>query len=156
MGRRDLRLCGKATPAFLTWLKSAGSKRLLNRKTDDTYAATFLWAKRSGSRRFIQRLMPRWTGLLPVALAGAAACLLALAAAEPHIETIELTTYKAILIHFGTDANRKYVLQYLDVLSSTNWVDLFVVDAIPFPNHYVILDSITNSPVRIYRLAVSP
>ena len=89
-------------------------------------------------------------------MAGAVVCLLALAAAEPHIEKIELTTYKAILIHFGTDANRKYVLQYLDVLSPTNWVELFVVDATPFPNHFVILDSITNSPVRVYRLAVSP
>jgi hypothetical protein len=50
MGGRDVKPYGKAMPVFLTWLRSSDSKRLPIRKTDETYATTFLWAKRSASR----------------------------------------------------------------------------------------------------------
>ena len=46
---RDSRLCGKATPAFPTWLKSSGSNGLPIQKSDETRAAMFLWGKRRGS-----------------------------------------------------------------------------------------------------------
>ena len=91
-----------------------------------------------------------------------------LMSAEPHIELIERLGTNQITIHFGTDANRTYELQYLLTLSSSTntagtnsgagagvWSNLFIVPAIPFPNHYVIADTITNQQ-RLYRLRVTP
>jgi hypothetical protein len=46
MVRRDSRVYGKATPAFLTWLKSSRSNGLRNQKSDETRAASLLWGKR--------------------------------------------------------------------------------------------------------------
>ena len=91
-----------------------------------------------------------------------------LMSAQPHIELIERFGTNQITIHFGTDANRTYELQYLLRLSSSTntagtnsgagpgvWSNLFVVPAIPFPNHYVIADTMTNQQ-RLYRLRVTP
>jgi len=94
-------------------------------------------------------------------------------AAEPRIDKIELFGTNQILLHFNTDANKKYELQYIDRLAcassviSTNapvcagdgveaggWTNLFEIPAIPFANHYIIVDTRTNIH-RFYRLRVT-
>jgi hypothetical protein len=77
-------------------------------------------------------------------------------AADPHIDRVERLGTNLITIHFDTDANRTYALQYRIGISSTNWIDHTEIGATPFPNHYVMVDSITNSSVRFYRLRVTP
>ena len=82
---------------------------------------------------------------------------------------IELFGTNQVLVHFDTDANRAYTLQYLDPKESgtntlvaasnglrpNHWSNLAAFPATPFPNHYIIVDTRTNS-FRLYRLAVSP
>ena len=94
-------------------------------------------------------------------------------AAEPRIDKIELFGTNQILLHFNTDANKKYELQYIDRLTcgpatmttddpvcggnaidGGRWSNLFAVPAIPFANHYVIVDTRTNTH-RFYRLRVT-
>ena len=36
------------------------------------------------------------------------------------------------------------------------WVTLYTVPAVPFENHYIILDSRTNAAAKCYRILVSP
>lgn len=83
-------------------------------------------------------------------------------AAEPHIDHVELLGTNLVTIHFDTDANRTYALQYLDHLpagtngaSSGAWSNLTVIPATPFNNHYVLVDNRTNQH-RFYRLSVTP
>ena len=90
-------------------------------------------------------------------------------AEEPKIYLIELYSTNQVLLHFNTDPNRAYTVQYLDLSSlGTNsisllskkatapkWSNLAVLPAIPFPNHYIIVDTRTTH-ARIYRLAVEP
>lgn len=77
-------------------------------------------------------------------------------AAEPRIDYIEPFLTNRVLIHFDTEANRTYTLQYTSSLSATSrWSNMFTGFAFPFPNHYIIVD--TNSmPQRFYRLSVKP
>ena len=100
--------------------------------------------------------------MIPVTL-----CALALAAggrarAGPsEIYLIERFLTNQILLHFDTEPNRTYVLQYSDSLTLTStgvvarWSNLFTAPAYPFPNHYVIVDSGT-APQRFYRLSATP
>jgi hypothetical protein len=103
----------------------------------------------------------------------AAVCFLALAlqtlpAAElPRIDRIEwYPRYpETVTIHFDTVANKIYALQYLNrmatnaVLTNSStwgvWSDLYVTENLPFPTHYVIVDTATNSRQRFYRLRVT-
>jgi hypothetical protein len=92
-----------------------------------------------------------------------------LAAAEPYIYLIERFSSNQVTIHFNTDANRTYSLQYLDSSKCTNggvpcsssqvptgsWSNLWVAPRLPFPDHYVITDYRTNR-MRLYRLKVTP
>jgi hypothetical protein len=94
-------------------------------------------------------------------------------AADPRIDRIELLNTQLVTIHFNTDANKSYELQFLDSLScrtsvvgtnrivcNTNgapiglWSNLFVAPDSPFPSHYVISDTRTNQQ-RFYRLRVT-
>ena len=92
-----------------------------------------------------------------------------LAAAE-RISFIERFQKEHVTIHFDTKANRTYELQFLKTLtcptnklSSCNksgvstelWETLFVAPNIPFPSHYIVIDSRTNRS-RFYRLKVTP
>lgn len=77
-------------------------------------------------------------------------------AADPRINLVERFGTNLITIHFDTEANRTYVLQYRIGVSSTNWIDHTEIVPSPFPNHYILVDSITNSSVRFYRLRVTP
>ncbi len=88
---------------------------------------------------------------------------------EPKIYLIELFSTNQVLLHFNTDAHRTYTVQYLDLVfpetnraslsnkksSPAKWSNLAVLPAIPFPNHYIIVDTRT-SHARIYRLSVEP
>jgi hypothetical protein len=83
-------------------------------------------------------------------------------AVEPHIDRIDLLGTNLVTIHFDTDANRTYTLQYLDHLvvgtngtPSGTWSNLTVIPSTPFNNHYVLVDNRTNQH-RFYRLSVTP
>jgi len=75
------------------------------------------------------------------------------------IDFIELFEKDRVLIHFDTEANRTYQLQYTETMTNGvpagNWTNLFVAPNIPFPNHYVIVDTRLR-PQRFYRLRVLP
>lgn len=84
----------------------------------------------------------------------------------PRIDRIELLFTDLVTVHFDTEPNRKYELQFIDALPrSTNnlvaptpnasWSNLFVAPAVPFPNHYIVADTRTNRH-RFYRLRVTP
>jgi hypothetical protein len=88
--------------------------------------------------------------------------------AEPRIDRIELFGTNAITLHFNTEANKTYSLQFVDSLScgtnlpfcgsigvpADSWSNLFVAPNFPFSNHYVIVDTRTNAH-RFYRLKVT-
>jgi hypothetical protein len=75
------------------------------------------------------------------------------------IDFIELFENDRVLIHFDTEANRSYQLQYTETLTNGvpagNWTNLFVAPSTPFPGHYVIVDTRLR-PQRFYRLRVLP
>src|SRR3989442_772075 len=79
--------------------------------------------------------------------------------AEPRVDHIERLGTNQVTIHFDTDANRTYILQYLDDwvagtngMPSGTWSNLAVIPATPFNNHYVLPDYATSS-FPSYRLA---
>jgi hypothetical protein len=88
--------------------------------------------------------------------------------AEPRIDRIELFGTNAITVHFNTEANKTYSLQFVDSLScGTNLPFCGSIGALPqisrsrtitpnfpFSNHYVIVDTRTNAH-RFYRLKVT-
>ena len=77
-------------------------------------------------------------------------------AQQPHISYVDLTPVY-ITIHFETDGDRTYVLQYTDrfpTTGSVTWSNLKVFPQFP-PNHYVWADYRTNKQ-RFYRLQVIP
>lgn len=76
-------------------------------------------------------------------------------AAAPKIDYIELFLTNQVLIHFDTEANRTYELQYTETLVNGvpggTWTNLFTAPSIPFPNHYIVVDTRLR-PQRFYRL----
>jgi hypothetical protein len=88
--------------------------------------------------------------------------------AQPRIDRIELFGTNAVTLHFDTQANKTYSLQFIDSLScapnlpfcgsmrvpADGWSNLFVAPNFPFANHYVIVDTRTNGH-RFYRLTVT-
>lgn len=77
-------------------------------------------------------------------------------AAEPRIDRIEPFLTNRVLIHFDTEANRTYILQYTSSLNVTSrWSNMFTGLAFPFPNHYIVVDA-NAVPRRFYRLSVKP
>ena len=85
-----------------------------------------------------------------------------MSSAEPVIFKIETFQTNGILVHFDTEPNRQYILQYFNGVPGTNrlgfkqeWSNLYTGFAFPFPNHYIVPDTRTT-PQRIYRLAVTP
>ena len=117
-------------------------------------------ALRAPTHHFLQT-----AGLKGLRLAACLPLLLVLALAhggDPRIDFIERFGTNLVTLHFDTEANRSYSLQFLDYLNvSTNgalsgsWSNLAVIPAAPFNNHYVWPD-FTTSSMRFYRLAVSP
>src|SRR6267143_4964512 len=56
-------------------------------------------------------------------------------ASDPHIDLIERYGTNQVTVHFNTDANRTYTLQYSSLTNSGAWSDLFTTHDL-FPNHY--------------------
>jgi hypothetical protein len=75
--------------------------------------------------------------------------------ADPQITKIERFGTNQVLIHFDTEPNRTYVLQYANSLSFTNWSNKYTGFAFPFSEHYIVPDYRTNNS-RVYRLCVTP
>jgi hypothetical protein len=74
---------------------------------------------------------------------------------------IERTLETGVLIHFDTLAFKRYELQSTtNLLASINgtvpWTTIYTVPPVPFVNHYIVLDAITNAPAKCYRIVVSP
>ncbi len=105
----------------------------------------------------MDRPLPSRRLALAFALVGAFA---AVAMETPTFYLIEPYVLGGFLLHFDTQADRRYDLQYsTNLLSdpkSPRWTTFYVVDAVPFDNHYVILDPETNNLVRCYRFVVTP
>jgi hypothetical protein len=83
-----------------------------------------------------------------------------LAAGKVAIEYIEHifdrdTGKRYATVHFATEANRTYTLQAAATVPAARWATVYVAQALPFDNHYVIADELTNQ-VRFYRLSVVP
>jgi hypothetical protein len=80
-------------------------------------------------------------------------------AGTPKIDYIEPFLTTQVLIHFDTEANRTYVLEYTETLVNGvpggTWTNLFTAPNIPFDNHYIIVDTRLR-PQRFYRLRVFP
>ena len=90
------------------------------------------------------------TTLLFAALAGAT---------QPIITLIEPFRTNQVIIHFNTEANLTYTLQYTEsvVLNGqpdSIWWDLYVAPKLPFATHYIIVDTRIR-PRRFYRLKVT-
>jgi len=77
-----------------------------------------------------------------------------MAAEPPKIDHIETFLSDQVTVHFDTEANRTYELQSRAATNSA-WTNLFVAPRLPFPNHYIVVDSATNR-ARLYRLRVTP
>jgi hypothetical protein len=85
---------------------------------------------------------------------------LSLSAAPPKIDYLEMFLKTNVLIHFDTEPNRIYTLQYTETLptygsSPAGWTNLYVAPSIPFPNHYIVPDTAMRRQ-RFYRLMASP
>lgn len=101
----------------------------------------------------------RCRGLLTRSVAGMFLVLASAFAGQPMVGFVELFGSNQVLVHFDTEANRTYELQYTETLTNGVpggvWTNLFVAPSIPFPNHYVIVDTRLR-PQRFYRLRVTP
>ena len=80
--------------------------------------------------------------------------------APPVISFIDRFLTNQVLIHFDTDANRTYTLQYTDKIgtngfASSTWSNLATYPSQPGPDHYIVPDWGTNK-MRFYRLKVTP
>lgn len=95
-------------------------------------------------------------GLLSLLGMAALAFTFNLWAGQPRIFLIEPYVNNQVLVHFDTEANRTYILQFSSSLSATShWSNLFTALAFPFPDHYIVVDT-RAAPQRFYRLSVTP
>jgi hypothetical protein len=88
---------------------------------------------------------------------------------EPSIHFIKRLGTNQVIIHFYTDPNRSYSVQYLNTLSChtnsmkcntsgvpmTNWLTLTNFPTLPVSFDYIARDTTTNRS-RFYRLLVTP
>ena len=94
-------------------------------------------------------------------LLGGAGCLTFLAGgAQPRISYIQIPSHlpNYVLIHFDTEPNRDYILQYTQDFPpspSSTWSNLYVVPESPQTGHYIYPDPRTQSR-RFYRLCATP
>jgi len=83
------------------------------------------------------------------------------AATVPKFNWIQLPAFLpgTVLLHFDTDPNRTYEIQYVDYAptNGANWSILGTIPAQPSPNHYVWSDFLVPGRTqRFYRLAATP
>ena len=110
-------------------------------------------------RRSLRYLRPGFVLLLLLG-AGAVALIISARAGEPKIDRIERFQTSQVVIHFDTEPNLTYELQYTETLTTNGvpggtWTNLFVSPNIDSPNHYVVVDTGTRRQ-RFYRLHVLP
>jgi hypothetical protein len=77
---------------------------------------------------------------------------------QPSIYLIELYRTNQVLVHFFTNPNLTYQLQYANAVGTNGnfiWTTLYTAPNLPFPSHYIIVDTRTDR-FRFYRLKVSP
>ncbi len=101
---------------------------------------------------------PRYVPLM-LQGAGVLALILNAGAQLPKIDLIQPFLGDRVLIHFDTEANLNYELQYTETLTNGvpggTWTNLFVAPLLDSPSHYVVVDTGTR-PQRFYRLHVYP
>ena len=81
------------------------------------------------------------------------------AGGPPTFFLIEPFLKRAVLVHFDTEANRRYDLEF-----STNaftsppgtWRSVYTVDPLPFEDHFIVYHETTNGPVGAFRLVATP
>lgn len=92
-------------------------------------------------------------------LGGALTLVCGAVATPPSIDYVEPFLATQLLIHFDTDANRTYFLEYTETLQNGvpagAWTNLFTAPSLPFVNHYIVVDTRLR-PQRFYRLRVTP
>ena len=105
----------------------------------------------------------RFPLLRPLRIALIAAALMGSLEAQNLAEfyLIERALDTSVLLHFDTLAFKRYDLQSTtNLLGSINgtvpWTTIYTVPPLPFENHYIVLDLITNAPAKCYRIVVSP
>jgi hypothetical protein len=99
-------------------------------------------------------------GALSLLLSGADWSLHAAPPLISYIQNYSSSGIKGILIHFNTEPNLNYQLQWASNLGTNGlpsgpWSDLFVVASSPSPNHFIVYDNTTNK-YRFYRLHAFP
>jgi len=65
----------------------------------------------------------------------------------------------AVLVHFDTEPNRRYELQFSTngpAPAPTAWKKLFAVAPVPFKDHFIVYHELTNGPTGFYRLKITP
>lgn len=81
------------------------------------------------------------------------------AGGPPTFYLIEPFLKRAVLVHFDTEANRRYELEF-----STNaftsppgtWRSVYTVEPLPFEDHFIVYHETTNGPVGAFRLVATP
>jgi hypothetical protein len=97
-----------------------------------------------------------------LAFAGFVAAALGLQAQSlAPVYLIEPFQSDAILVHFDTDARRRYELQsstnlHLFPTEAVRWTSVYVVPAVPFSNHHIVYDPQNDAPLKWYRIVVTP
>ena len=80
-------------------------------------------------------------------------------AAAPTISYIDTYPPNKVRIHFDTEPNRTYILQYANAwspkIAATNWSNLYTALSYPISSHYIIQD-VRTTAARVYRLKVTP
>jgi len=76
-------------------------------------------------------------------------------ATDPQIDYIERYGTNKVTIHFNTDANRTYTVQYSTTANPGTWTNVMTVPAEPFINHFVAVAWATNAN-NFFRLSVTP
>jgi hypothetical protein len=65
----------------------------------------------------------------------------------------------AMLVHVDTQANRRYEVQFstnLAAPAAMRWRKVYVAEAFPFPNHFILYHETTNGPAGWFRLVITP
>jgi hypothetical protein len=81
------------------------------------------------------------------------------AGGPPTFFLIEPFLKRAVLVHFDTEANRRYDLEFsTNALSSPpgTWRSIYTVDPLPFDDHFIVYHETTNGPVGAFRLVATP
>jgi hypothetical protein len=84
--------------------------------------------------------------------------LLRAAGPAPEFYLIERFGRNAVLVHFDTQAFRRYELKFSTngAAPRTRWSTIYTVDAFPFDDHFIVYHEMTNGPAGFYRLEATP